>query len=76
MERDEHRDAVVAWAASVMDPMLGPAKTSPALSNALYSFTELGLLEGIDSLDVETAVQIWAIVQTAKEKGFPDELRM
>jgi hypothetical protein len=76
MERDVHKEAVIAWAAPAMAPMIGPAKTSAALSNALYAFTELGLLDGIDNLDAETAVQIWAIVETAKTKGFPDELRM
>ena len=51
------------------------AKTNHAISASLYSFSELGLFEDM-SIQPELAIRIWAVVETAMQSGFPEELRM
>jgi hypothetical protein len=76
MEREAQREALEAW---VRDKEEEFSKSEAStLHNALYAFSELGLWadSNIDSLDLETAIRIWAVVETARHKAFPKELRM
>lgn len=49
-----------------------------ALMEALYSFSEMSLFgSDVEIKDRETAMRIWALVETVKRTGgFPKELRM
>lgn len=49
-----------------------------AVSEGVYTFGELGLFcDAIDNMSVEQAVQVWALVESIRQKGeFPDDLRM
>lgn len=46
------------------------------LGEALYSFSECGMFPMDVEVDVATALEIWAIIETVREIGFPNDLRM
>jgi len=71
MTRDEHREALEQW---LNNPGVFDYQES-AVVEALYTFSELGLLEEL-SVDSELGIKIWAIVERARSDGFPDALRV
>ena len=47
------------------------------LSEALYTFSELGLWKmDIEIKEVEEAIRVWAVVEKVRRDGFPEDLRM
>jgi hypothetical protein len=77
MERDEHREKAEQFIAEV-EREFPTKETRRPLSEALYTFSELGLWKmDIDIKEVEEAVRVWAVVETIRrQKAFPKELRM
>ena len=46
----------------------------PTLSKALYTLTELGLMpDYVDSVSEQQALFLWKVVETLKEKEFPED---
>lgn len=47
-----------------------------SVDNACYSFSEIGVWKADISVNARLAVQIWQVVELARTKGFPNDLRM
>lgn len=75
MEHEEKYKKAEAWVKAKEDLGNKVIKTNRSVDNALYTFSEMGMLEDL-SIKPELAIRIWAIVETAMRSGFPDELRM
>lgn len=74
MDRDEHREQVRLYFAD-RRPTVMPDRR--ALDSALYAMGELGLFhDDVESVSIEVALQIHAIVEVVKAHGFPDEMGM
>lgn len=71
MDYDEHRQKVKEFLQKTDAP-----KFSRDLSELCYACSELGLLPIDGSIDVESALEIWKIVETARVRGFPKNLWM
>lgn len=47
------------------------------LGEALYAYSELGMLiDGVDRISDEQAIQMWRLVEKLRNERFPDSLRM
>lgn len=74
MEREIHKEELLSWVRNKEESL---SSEITGLRSALYAFSELGLWDSnIDSLDLKTAIRIWAVVETARHNTFPDNLRM
>ncbi len=76
MERDDHRQKAQLFIAATEGGY--PENLDHALSNALYTFSELGLWKmDIDIKEAEVAIRVWAVVESVRRAGaFPEELCM
>lgn len=74
MERPDHIESLEDWLALIDAPLLYD-DDKRAIREALYTFSELGLLEDL-SIDYDLAMKIWSIVERARTYGFPEELRV
>jgi len=76
MTRDEQIKAVERWLAPAEDSYR-LATTDSNAATALYTLTELGVLdECLSGLNIETATRVWALMETLRIKKFPDRLRI
>lgn len=60
-------------------PRIFPREKDSQLAEALYSMCERqswNMELDLDSIDVESALRIHAVVETVKQHGFPDKFRM
>lgn len=74
MNREQHQQEARSYSALVEHEF--PRKRYRDLSEALYTFSELGLLGDMEIKDEATAVRIWALVEKVRRDGFPKDLRM
>lgn len=71
---EEHEEQAEEWVTEVEENYNGD---DYALSEALYTFSELGLWKmDIEIKEVEEAIRVWAVVEKVRRDGFPEELRM
>jgi hypothetical protein len=77
MEWEEHREKAVAFVADA-ENSYPKDDLDRALSNALYTFSELGLWKmDIDIKGTEEAIRVWAVVEAVRRAGeFPSNLTM
>jgi hypothetical protein len=52
-----------------------PKERKHELSEACYTFSETNVIDDM-SIDEAAALRIWAMVETVRRRGFPNELRM
>lgn len=78
MDREEHQEKAEAFIADVERSFSPGGALDGALSEALYTFSELNLWKmDIDIKEVEEAIRVWAVVEAVRRHGdFPRELRM
>jgi hypothetical protein len=69
MEYEEHREALLKYLDRVPDPRLD-------ISEALYSFSEMGILPDGLTVSHEQAVMIWRLIESVRLFGFPEHLEM
>lgn len=75
MDWDEHRAASERFIEVVEKEF--PAKLKQPLSEAIYTFGELGLWFETEGISTEDGIRIWALVESVRKNGgFPKELRM
>lgn len=73
MTKNEKRERLNEWVFPVSQL---PDIDKQQLAEALYSFSECGMFPMDVEVDVATALEIWAIIETVREIGFPNDLRM
>lgn len=70
MDWDEKREALEAFIEGVEEP-----KLKGDLIELLYSASEMGVCHDL-VIREETAILIWKMVESVRQKEFPDELCM
>lgn len=77
MDSDEKRQKAIDYINGALATFPEDSATDRKLAEAVHTYNELGLW-GFDCefKDNEDVIRIWALVESVRLRGFPEELRM